>query len=224
MSMCESHTGLEGGEGWEGGVSYTDLVGVGLGGGVEDDLVSYLLLLFLQLCDCWFILVLWFSCSGLRWIRLLTSFPLSLFFLSLLFMLLFLLRFILAVFSFRFFSLGFLRKEREGEEKTFRISFEYTNQVLEDRMLHEKIHYGSLCCSSNKNSRNKSRMERIDMDLKWRMQTLYLRLPRIFLFFSCFFCCTIWWGRRGYFRRLVTEWVNQAMKRLNLSINQRVSQ
>ena len=49
-------------------------------------------------------------------------------------MLLFLLRFILAVFSFRFFSLGFLRKEREGEEKTFRISFEYTNQVLEDRM------------------------------------------------------------------------------------------
>lgn len=53
-------------------------------------------------------------------------------------MLLFLLRFILAVFSFRFFSLGFLRKEREGEEKTFRISFEYTNQVLEDRMLHEK--------------------------------------------------------------------------------------
>ena len=66
MSMCESHTGLEGGEGWEGGVSYTDLVGVGLGGGVEDDLVSYLLLLFLQLCDCWFILVLWFSCSGLR--------------------------------------------------------------------------------------------------------------------------------------------------------------
>ena len=81
-------------------------------------------------------------------------------------MLLFLLRFILAVFSFRFFSLGFLRKEREGEEKTFRISFEYTNQVLEDRMLHEKIHYGSLCCSSNKNSRNKSRMERIDMDLK----------------------------------------------------------
>ena len=31
--MCESHTGLEGGTGWEGGVSYTDLVGVGLGGG-----------------------------------------------------------------------------------------------------------------------------------------------------------------------------------------------
>ena len=30
MSMCESHTGLGG---WEGGVSYTDLVGVGLGGG-----------------------------------------------------------------------------------------------------------------------------------------------------------------------------------------------
>ena len=87
------------------------------GGGVEDDLVSYLLLLFLQLCDCWFILVLWFSCSGLRWIRLLTSFPLSLFFLSLLFMLLFLLRFILAVFSFRFFSLGFLREEREKEKK-----------------------------------------------------------------------------------------------------------
>lgn len=53
-------------------------------------------------------------------------------------MLLFLLRFILAVFSFRFFSLGFLREEREREEKTFRISFEYTNQVLEDRMLHEK--------------------------------------------------------------------------------------
>ena len=53
-------------------------------------------------------------------------------------MLLFLLRFILAVFSFRFFSLGFLRTEREREEKTFRISFEYTNQVLEDRMLHEK--------------------------------------------------------------------------------------
>lgn len=53
-------------------------------------------------------------------------------------MLLFLLRFILAVFSFRFFSLGFLRTEREREEKSFRISFEYTNQVLEDRMLHEK--------------------------------------------------------------------------------------
>ena len=60
-------------------------------------------------------------------------------------MLLFLLRFILAVFSFRFFSLGFLRteREREREEKTFRISFEYTNQVLEDRMLHEKNHNAS---------------------------------------------------------------------------------
>ena len=104
-----------GGGGWEGGVSYTDLVGIGLG--VEDDLVSHLLLLFLQLRDCWFILVFWFRCSGLRWIRLLTSFPLSLFFLSLLFMLLFLLRFILAVFSFRFFSLGFLRTERERERR-----------------------------------------------------------------------------------------------------------
>ena len=62
--MCESHTGLGGGGGG-GGISYTGLVGIGLGL-EEDDLVSYLLLLFLQLRDCWFILVLWFSCSGLR--------------------------------------------------------------------------------------------------------------------------------------------------------------
>ena len=63
--MCESHTGLGGWGGVGGGVSYTGLVGVGLGV-EEDDLVSYLLLLFLQLRDCCFILVLWFSCSGLR--------------------------------------------------------------------------------------------------------------------------------------------------------------
>ena len=49
--MCESHTGLGGVGGVGGGVSYTGLVGVGLGV-EEDDLVSYLLLLFLQLRDC----------------------------------------------------------------------------------------------------------------------------------------------------------------------------
>ena len=55
------------GWGWVGGGRLIHWFGGGrAGGGVEDGLVSDLLLLFLQLRDCWFILVFWFSCSGLR--------------------------------------------------------------------------------------------------------------------------------------------------------------